>query len=69
MGGNAGGSRSMLAPTLIIIIVLFFGSMVYGLLQSLGYQPNIGNTTISLDAYIQVLISDLYRYSSGMVCC
>lgn len=51
----------MLAPTLIIILVLFFGSLGYGFLQSLGWQPNIGNTTISLDAYASVLFSDRYR--------
>jgi putative spermidine/putrescine transport system permease protein len=59
----------MLAPTLIIILVLFFGSMAYGLLQSLGYQPNIGNVTISLDAYVTVLTSELYReqFWSGLL--
>lgn len=51
----------MLAPTLIIIGVLFFGSLGYGFLQSLGWQPNIGNTTISLDAYSAVLFSPEYR--------
>lgn len=51
----------MLAPTLIIIGVLFFGSLGYGFLQSLGWQPNIGNTTISLDAYSTVLFSPEYR--------
>jgi putative spermidine/putrescine transport system permease protein len=51
----------MLAPTLLIIIVLFFGSLGYGFVQSLGYQPNIGNYTISLDAYINVVASDAYR--------
>ncbi|MEM9581168.1 MAG: ABC transporter permease subunit [Pseudomonadota bacterium] len=45
----------MLAPTMVIITVLFFGSLGYGLLQSLGYQPNIGVTEISLDAYRSVL--------------
>ncbi len=51
----------MLAPTLIIIVVLFFGSLGYGFLQSLGWQPNIGNTTFSLDAYATVLFSPEYR--------
>ncbi|MEM0947086.1 MAG: ABC transporter permease subunit [Pseudomonadota bacterium] len=45
----------MLAPTMVIITVLFFGSLGYGLLQSLGYQPNIGTTELSLDAYRSVL--------------
>jgi putative spermidine/putrescine transport system permease protein len=48
----------MLGPTLAIITVLFFGSLGFGLLQSLGYQPQIGNTEFSLDAYIAVMFSD-----------
>lgn len=50
----------MLAPTMAIIIVLFAGSLGYSFLQSLGYQPNIGNYTISLDAYVRVMFSEAY---------
>ncbi|NWF70794.1 MAG: sugar ABC transporter permease [Chloroflexi bacterium] len=50
----------MLAPTLLIIVVLFFGSLGYGFIQSLGYQPNIGNYSISLDAYSTVMFSERY---------
>lgn len=50
----------MLAPTLLIIIVLFVGSLGYSFLQSLGYQPNIGNYTLSLDAYINVMFSERF---------
>jgi putative spermidine/putrescine transport system permease protein len=50
----------MLAPTMVIIIVLFVGSMGYSFLQSLGYQPNIGNLTLSLDAYASVMFSERY---------
>lgn len=51
----------MLAPTLFIIVVLFFGSLGYGLLQSLGYQPEIGNTTIRFNGYANVLFAEEYR--------
>ncbi len=51
----------LLAPTLIIILVLFFGSLGYGFLQSVGYQPEIGNTTISFEAYANVMFSEAYR--------
>lgn len=59
----------MLAPTLLILFVLFFGGLVYALLQSLGYQPLIGNTDLSLDAYINVIASDRYaeQFWSGLL--
>lgn len=51
----------MLAPTLFIIVVLFFGSLGYGLLQSVGFQPEIGKTTIDFSAYGRVIFADEYR--------
>lgn len=48
----------MLGPTLAIITVLFFGSLGFGFVQSLGYQPQIGNTTFSLEAYANVMFSE-----------
>lgn len=48
----------MLAPTMLIIVVLFFGSLGYGFLQSLGFNPAIGNTELSLEAYRSVLFSE-----------
>jgi len=48
----------MLAPTLLVILVLFFGSLGYGFLQSLGYQPQIGKTEFNLDAYYSVMFSE-----------
>lgn len=48
----------MLAPTLSIIIVLFIGALVYGFMQSLGWNPRIGATEISLDAYYNVIFGE-----------
>ena len=48
----------MLGPTVAVITVLFFGSLGFGLLQSLGFQPQIGNTDFTLDAYISVMFSE-----------
>ncbi|MEM8532853.1 MAG: ABC transporter permease subunit, partial [Chloroflexota bacterium] len=45
-----------LAPALMLIAVLFGASVVYGLAQSLGYLTVIGQETINLDAYRNVLI-------------
>jgi putative spermidine/putrescine transport system permease protein len=58
----------MLAPTLLVVGVLFFGSLGYGLLQSLGYDPAIGATGIGLDAYRSVLTSDAVapRFWAGL---
>lgn len=58
----------MLAPTLAIIIILFIGGLLYGLLQSLGWQPRIGNFELSLDAYINIMTSERYasQFWSGM---
>ena len=50
----------MLAPTLIIIVVLFIGGLGYGTLTSLGWQPRIGNTELSLNAYRNIMFSEQY---------
>lgn len=59
----------MLTPTMIVIIVLFFGGLGYGFLQSLGWNPRIGNEEISLNAYENILTSDQYseRFWRGLL--
>ena len=54
------GTALMFLPTLIIIGPLFGGSLVYGLLQSLGWQPIIGDTVLSLKAYKNILFGSDY---------
>ena len=49
-----------LSPALLIVILLFFGGIFYGLLQSLGYQPAIGKYEINLDAYYNVMFAERY---------
>lgn len=44
----------LLAPALTVIIVLFLGGLMMGLMQSFGYMPLIGNVDLSLDAYVNV---------------
>lgn len=41
----------LLAPALILLVSLFVGSLVLALLQSLQWQPILGETNLSLDAY------------------
>lgn len=59
----------MLTPMMLVIVLLFFGGIGYGLLQSLGYQPRIGNFDLSLDAYANILFSDRLRdqFWSGLL--
>jgi putative spermidine/putrescine transport system permease protein len=47
----------LLAPALAVIILLFFGGLLVGLLHSLGYMPVIGLERISLDAYRAIFSS------------
>ncbi|MEQ8675405.1 MAG: ABC transporter permease subunit [Aggregatilineales bacterium] len=58
----------MLAPTMAVIIFLFIGGLLYGLLQSLGWQPRIGNFDLSLDAYVNIMTSERYagQFWSGL---
>ena len=50
----------MLAPTMAVIILLFIGGLTYGTLVSLGWQPIIGRTEISLRAYQNIIFSEQY---------
>ena len=50
----------MLAPTMAVIVVLFIGGLSYGALVSLGWQPIIGRTEISLRAYHSIMFSEQY---------
>ncbi len=47
----------MLAPTMAVIIFLFIGGLAYGTMVSLGWQPLIGRTEISFQAYENILLS------------
>lgn len=51
----------MLAPALIVVIGLFGGGLLYSLLQSLGWNPAIGATTLNFQAYQDLLWSPTYR--------
>ncbi|HEU4326516.1 MAG TPA: ABC transporter permease subunit [Roseiflexaceae bacterium] len=46
---------AMLAPALALMALLFGASAVYGVAQSLGYLPVIGQERLSLDAYAALL--------------
>ena len=60
MGGDKLKIVLSLAPPLLIIGTLFFGGILYGFLQSLGYQPTIGRYDLNFDAYYNVMFSERY---------
>ena len=60
MGGDRFKIILSLTPPLLIICTLFFGGILYGFLQSLGYQPAIQKYDISFDAYYNVMFSERY---------
>ncbi len=41
----------LLSPAILIIVTLFIGGFLFGLFQSFGYMPIIGQHDMSLDAY------------------
>jgi putative spermidine/putrescine transport system permease protein len=60
MGGDKLKIVLSLTPPLLIIGTLFFGGILYGFLQSLGYQPAIGKFDLNFDAYYNVMFSERY---------
>ncbi len=57
---------AMLAPTVLVIGLLFIGGFVLGLLQSLNYFPSIGLYDFNLDAY-KNLFSDRVVLQSALL--
>ena len=59
----------MLAPAMAVVVALFGGGLVYGLLQSLGWQPLIGRRELSLQAYANLLTGAAYadQFWAGLV--
>lgn len=47
----------LLAPAMAIIILLFFGGLVIGLMRSFNYMPIIGLTEPNFSAYVSVFTS------------
>jgi len=56
----------MLAPALAIVLLLFVGGLAFGFLQSLGYLPLIGRTTLSADAYARTLSDTAFTRAVGL---
>ncbi len=55
----------MLTPALSVIVLLFIGGFIFGLLQSFNLITNVGEARFSLDAYIAILTDDTFLASMG----
>lgn len=53
----------LLAPALAILVVLFYGGFLLGLMQSLSYMPMIGLNEPSLDAYRAIFTDEQFGQS------
>jgi putative spermidine/putrescine transport system permease protein len=58
----------MLTPALLVVIVLFMGGLIMGLMQSFGYMPIIGKTDFNLDAYINIFTDESFLRSLALTC-
>lgn len=56
----------LLAPAMIIIVVLFMGGLIMGLLQSFGYMPWLGAYDFSLDAYVAIFSDEGFLRSLAL---
>lgn len=56
----------MLAPMLLLILILFVGSMVFALSQSLGYMPIIDKYDLTLAHYAHVIRNPEFLASAAM---
>ncbi len=58
-----------LLPALTLIAALFGSSVIYGVGQSLGYQPLLGHQQLSGDAYRAVLVDSRYarQFWNGLI--
>ncbi len=58
----------MLAPALAIIIILFMGGLIMGLMQSLGYMPVIDEYDLTFQAYINIFTDPVFLRSLALTC-
>jgi putative spermidine/putrescine transport system permease protein len=67
--GNRLTVALMLAPALIVILTLFVGGLALGMAQSLGYLPFIGRNSVSLDAYVTMVMNPAFLQSLVLTLC
>ncbi|HIC89230.1 MAG TPA: ABC transporter permease subunit [Anaerolineae bacterium] len=58
----------MLSPALAVIVILFMGGLVLGVMQSFGYLPIIGRYEFTLDAYRHIFNREDFHKSLILTC-
>ena len=58
----------MLMPAMAVILVLFLGGLIMGLMQSLGYMPIIGRNEFTVQAYINIFTDRTFLRSLTLTC-
>jgi putative spermidine/putrescine transport system permease protein len=56
----------MVAPSVIVIVVVFGGGVLVGAVQSLGYLPMLGMTQITLQHYVETLTNVRFYAALGL---
>jgi putative spermidine/putrescine transport system permease protein len=56
----------LLSPALVVIVGLFLGGLAFGVAQSLGYLPFIGQRALTTAAYTGLLDDRAFRASVGL---
>ncbi len=58
----------LLSPVMAVVIVLFMGGLIMGLMQSVGYLPWAESYRISPDAYIKIFTDKGFLRSLALTC-
>ncbi|MBC8449794.1 MAG: sugar ABC transporter permease [Chloroflexi bacterium] len=58
----------MLMPAMAVVIVLFMGGLVMGLMQSFEYMPVIGKNDFTVQAYVNIFTDRTFLRSLGLTC-
>lgn len=56
----------LLFPTMTVLLLLFFGGLVMGMMQSFGFMPMIGLNEFTLDAYRSLFADGEFLMSLGL---
>jgi putative spermidine/putrescine transport system permease protein len=58
----------MLAPAMAVILLLFLGGLILGLMQSFEYMPVIGKYDFTLQAYVDIFTDETFLRSLALTC-
>ena len=58
----------MLMPAMVVILLLFLGGLIMGLMQSFEYMPVIGKNDFTVQAYINIFTNRTFLRSLTLTC-